>query len=320
MTSTGTAVRPSWEQLPARLRDGLADRLGRVEGVQVQTGGFTPGLAARLQLADGDRVFVKGIDAGHPLAGRYTDEARVTRALPAAVPAPKLRWDARIAGWLVLAFDDAGGRHADLAPGSPDVAAVVETVAGLAAALTPCPVPDVPDAGIELADFVHGWRELAAGPDLPADAWVRRNLDLLADAETAWLQAADGATLLHGDINRSNLLITEAGEAGGVVLVDWGQPVRGAAWIDVADLIPHLILAGHTPAAAEDAVAGALAAALREAGAGPEMVTGYAAGFAGYWARTSRLLDPPGVPHLRGHQARAARAAAAWVAHRTGWA
>jgi hypothetical protein len=29
-----------------------------------------------------------------------------------------------------------------------------------------------------------------------------------------------------------------------VFLIDWAQPVCGAFWLDVADLIPHLILAG----------------------------------------------------------------------------
>jgi aminoglycoside phosphotransferase (APT) family kinase protein len=309
--ATGTAVRPRWDQLPAPLRDSLTARLGAITQVQVQTGGFTPGLAARLQLASGDRVFVKGISTDHPLAGRYRDEARVVRALPAAVPAPRLRWDETIAGWLVLAFDDVSGHHADLAPGSPDVDAAVKTVAGLAAELTPCPVPDVPDAGDELAGLVHGWRELATSSEPPADAWVQRNLRRLADAETAWLVTADGRTLLHGDINRSNLLITQ----GQAILVDWGQPVQGAAWIDIADLIPHLILAGHTPPTAEAAVAEALGAA----GATPEAVTSYAIAFAGYWARMAQLPPPPGVPHLRAHQARAASAAITWAAHRTRW-
>jgi aminoglycoside phosphotransferase (APT) family kinase protein len=261
--------------------------------VEVQTGGFTPGLAARVQLAGGDRVFVKGIAADHPLAGRYADEARVMRALPGSVPAPRLRWEEELAGWVVLAFDDAGGRHADLAPGSADVAPVVETVAGLAAVLTPCPVPGVPDAGTELAGMVHGWRELAAAPEPPADPWTARNLHRLADIETSWLAAADGATLLHGDINRSNLLVGPGRRR--VVLVDWGQPVRGAAWIDVADLVPHLILAGHTPAAAEDAVSGALAAALEAAGASGEVVTGYAAAFAA-------PASPPGAGRARGRR------------------
>ena len=64
-SSTGTALRPSWEELPGALRDGLADRLGAITTARVQDGGFTPGLAARLQLASGERLFAKGIPAGH---------------------------------------------------------------------------------------------------------------------------------------------------------------------------------------------------------------------------------------------------------------
>jgi aminoglycoside phosphotransferase (APT) family kinase protein len=308
MTSPGTAVRPRWDQLPAPLRHGLAAQLGDITHADVQTGGFTPGLAARLALADGHAVFVKGIAADHPLAGKYQAEAQVARALPDAVPAPRLRWDGEIAGWVVLVFDDIDGRHADLTPGSPDIARVVDMVASLAAALTPCPAPDVPAATVELADLVHGWRELAASPPTDLDAWAHRNLRLLAEAETAWLADADGKTLLHGDINRSNLLVTDQA----VVLVDWGQPVYGAAWIDIADLIPHLILAGHFPAAAEQAVAPVLAAT----GVSTETITSYAVAFAGYWARMSRRPAPPGVPHLRAYQARAAHAALRWVAHR----
>ncbi len=107
-SSTGTALRPSWEELPGPLRDGLADRLGAITT-----------LAARLQLASGDRLFAKGIPAGHPLAGKYRTEADTARLLPATAPAPRLRWDGPIAGWVVLVFDDIDGRHADLSPGSP---------------------------------------------------------------------------------------------------------------------------------------------------------------------------------------------------------
>jgi len=129
----------------------------------------------------------------------------------------------------------------------------VATIAGLAEVLTPCPVPDVPPATIELAELVHGWGELATAPPADLDDWTRRHLGELAALETQWLSAAEGETLLHGDINQSNLLIDSA---GAVVLIDCAQPVRGAAWIDIADLVPHLILAGHTPTAAEQAVAG----------------------------------------------------------------
>jgi hypothetical protein len=310
---TSTALRPRWEQLPLSLRDGLAGRLGAIITTQVQTGGFTPGLAARLRLATAEQLFAKGIPASHVLAGKYRAEAGTARMLPAAAPAPRLRWDGEIAGWVVLVFDDIDGRHADLSPGSPDVGPVVTAVAGLECMLTPCPVPAAPPAGTELAGLVHGWRELAAAPEPALDGWARRHLDSLAAAETLWLLAADGKTLVHGDISASNLLVTRGRS---VFLIDWAQPVCGASWLDVADLVPHLILAGHDPAAAEQA----LAAVPAWRDADPGVITSYAAAFAGYWTRMSRKPAPPGVPHLRAHQARAAAAATAWVAHRTGWA
>jgi Phosphotransferase enzyme family len=309
---TATAVRTPWQDLPVALRDGLAELLGEIVSVDVQGGGFTPGLAARLQLAGGQRVFAKGIPAEHPLAGKYGAEAATTRLLPPATPAPRLRWDGDIGGWVVLVLDGLDARHADLSPGSPDVPHVVATVAGLADVLTPCPAVDAPAAEQDLAEFVHGWRDLAEAPPADLAGWERHHLDALAALETGWLAAAAGDTLIHGDINASNLLVNDAG----VHLIDWAQPTRGAAWLDVADLIPHLVLAGHTPAAAEETLTDV--SAWRDAD--PAAITSYAAAFAGYWVRSSRQPPPPGVPHLRGHQARAARAATAWVAHRTGWA
>ncbi|MGI5233776.1 AMP-binding protein [Actinoallomurus sp. CA-142502] len=306
-----TAIRPTWKQLPVALRAGLADRLGEIASADVQGGGFTPGLAARLQLADGQRVFAKGIPAEHPLAGKYRDEAATTRLLPPTAPAPRLRWDGDIGGWVVLVLDDVDARHADLSVGSADVPRVVPTIAGLADVLTPCPSADAPAAEVDLAGLVHGWRELAEAPPADLPEWPRRHLAALADLETWWLAAAAGDTLVHGDVNASNLLVNDAG----VYLIDWAQPARGAAWLDVADLIPHLILAGHTPAGAEAAIADVPA----WHGTDAKVITSYAAAFAGYWARVSRQPAPPGVPHLRGHQARAARAATAWVAYRTGW-
>lgn len=305
-------MRPSWDELPESLREGLADRLGPITSAEIQTGGFTPGLAVRLRLASGQRVFAKGIPADHVLAGKYHAEAITARHLPETTPAPRLRWNADIADWVVLAFDDIDGCHPQLSPGSPDIGPVVATIARLAEVLTPCPVPDAPPATVELAELVHGWGELATTPLADLDDWTRRHLDDLAALETHWLSAAEGKTLLHGDINQSNLLIDSA---GAVVLIDWAQPVRGAAWIDVADLVPHLILAGHTPAAAEAAIADV--PIWRDTD--PAVITSYAAAFAGYWARNSRRPAPPGVPHLRAHQARAATAATTWVAHRASW-
>jgi len=109
-TATATAIRPAWDQLPAQLRDGLDARLGGITAARTQPGGFTPGLAMRLQPADGSRLFAKGIPASHVLAGKYRGEAGTCRQLPAAAPAPRLRWAGQIAGWIVLISAGIGGR------------------------------------------------------------------------------------------------------------------------------------------------------------------------------------------------------------------
>lgn len=145
-TTAATAIRPAWDQLPAPLRDGLDARLGGITATRAQPGGFTPGLAVRLQLADGSRVFAKGIPIGHVLAGKYLEETATCRQLPAAAPAPRLRWNGQIDGRIVPIFDDIDGRHPVLAPGSPDTGRVVAMTAGLAAILTPCPVAAAPPA------------------------------------------------------------------------------------------------------------------------------------------------------------------------------
>ena len=79
----------------------------------------------------------------HPLrpraAGKYLEETATCRQLPAAAPAPRLRWDGQIDGWIVLIFDDIDGRHPVLAPGSPDTGRVVAMPAAPAADPDPLP-------------------------------------------------------------------------------------------------------------------------------------------------------------------------------------
>lgn len=83
--------RLAWERLPAAVRQGLQARLGSpVVHAATQPGGFSPGLAARLRLADGRRVFLKaaGPDPNPHTPALHRAEARITAALPPPRPAP----------------------------------------------------------------------------------------------------------------------------------------------------------------------------------------------------------------------------------------
>ena len=89
-----------WQQLPAAVRQGLQTRLGSpVVHAATQPGGFSPGLAARLRLADGRRVSVKtaGPDPNPHTPALHRTEAQITAALPPTTPSPRLLWHRRLA-------------------------------------------------------------------------------------------------------------------------------------------------------------------------------------------------------------------------------
>ncbi|MFE5592912.1 phosphotransferase family protein [Streptomyces sp. NPDC056549] len=311
---TATAVRPEWGAVPEQVRTYIEARLGvAVSEAEMCGGGFTPGLAARLLLADGSRVFVKGIPDEHPMRSVYQAEARITEALPETAPGPRVLWSAPSGqehGWSLLCLEDLPDGNPDVSPGSPDLRAVVDTLLRMRESLTPSPIPEAPQMADVHGSYLCGWAQLAEDVPADLDPWARRNLGRLAEIEKGWLRPAHGSTLTHGDLRPDNMVM-RGGEA---VVIDWSYLSQAADWCDAVSLVPHLILAGHDPGSAE-AVVAPLLESVPDGGA----VTAFAAAFGGYWERSSRSPAPPNVPHLRGYQARAAGAARVWIAHRTGW-
>lgn len=300
--------RPRWAELAGPLRTSVEQRLGvAVARGDDQSGGFTHGLATRLLLADGTRVFVKGIPGDDPLAKAYVDEAWYAGRLPTQVPAPRLRFSLCTYGWLVLAFDDVDGRHPDLAePG--DLRAVLSTVTRLARVLTPSPVPEAPPAAEALASVLFGWRDFAGAP--PADDlddWSRRNLPRLAELESRWPAAAEGGTLLHADLRPDNMVLTASGR---VQVVDWSSVCVGAAWLDLVVLLcsvdgvdPERIVRAHPVTRHID----------------PAAVDAFVCALLGCWEQQSREPYLPTSPGLRAFQARNAKVTREWLVRRTGW-
>lgn len=311
--SETTYTRPGWGGVPFVVQIVLEQRLGtQVANWTSQSGGYTATLASRLELTDGGRVFVKGIPVGHPLERSYVAEAHNAAALPEHAPAPLLLGTVDDE-WFLLVFEDVEGREPDLRPESLDLPAVLATIAELHGMLTPSPLPGLPTAQRTLGRLLTGWAQLSKRPPYDLDPWVWHNLDKLVAMESAWLPWADGDTMLHTDLRPDNLIYRPSD--GKVLVVDWAQATRGAAWLDLAGLVPHLVQAGHSPRDAERL-------ALR----GPVMsgvpawaVTGFAVALAGYWSAASRLPEPIGALGLREFQATSATAALHWVAHRTRW-
>jgi hypothetical protein len=105
-----------------------------------QPGGFSPGLAARLRLADGRRVFVKAAGPDPDTPALHRAEAQITAALPATAPSPRLLWSYDDHGWVALAFADIQGKLPTLPWRPGELQRVLDAVAELATTLTPTPV------------------------------------------------------------------------------------------------------------------------------------------------------------------------------------
>jgi aminoglycoside phosphotransferase (APT) family kinase protein len=307
----GFGVRLGWHELPARVRHDLDLLVGApIVHAEDQAGGFSPGVAARVVLDDGRRLFVKAVgEELNALAPElYRQEASVARLLPRAVPAPRLEATYDEAGWVALVFEDVEGRAPALPWEDADLERVVAAVEALSATLSPSPVPAPTLA--EHADGFAGFSRLRAEDDHAAlDPWIARHLDRLCEAHEAWPNATRGDTLLHLDIRADNILLTE----DAVVFVDWPHARVGAPWIDLLYMLPSVAMqGGRSPA--ELFAQSSLANTARD-----EDVTVALAGFAGLMIDRGRLPDPPGLPTLRHFQRAQAGHAVRWLRERTGW-
>ncbi|MBY8882881.1 phosphotransferase family protein [Actinacidiphila acidipaludis] len=308
----------AWSQLPDALRTAVERHLGApVVRADTQQGGFSPGVAARLTSATGERVFVKAVGPrpNAESAGIHRAEARIAAALPPDVQAPRLLAEFDRDGWVVLVFEDVEGAM-PAQPWVPDeLDRVLAAVADLARTLTPAPDGVAPALGVRAADTFQGWRRLAAAARHRddhldgLDPWARRHLYDLAALESGWETAAEGTTLNHGDLRADNLLLT----ADRVMVVDWPWASVGAVWFDLLAMLPSVRMQGGPP---PETVFDRHPVAE---GADPAAVTAVLAAVSGYFVGQSRLPDPPGLPTVRAFQAAQGRAALAWLRARTGW-
>jgi aminoglycoside phosphotransferase (APT) family kinase protein len=234
-------TRPTWEELPSAVTDAVRARCGPVLKADSATAGIMPGVAARLHLEDGGTVFIKAIMDGHEASALHLRERWAGCSLPTATPAPRMLWADTVGGWHTMLWQHVDkARHADLSPGSPDLPAILDTMALLGAVLTPCPSGALP-VGSNVASLLVKARRLLGGPDreLP-------DRDLYEAAiERLDLSDLRGDTLLHYDLSAGNLLVTDPDAT--VTVVDWSFAVRGAGWIEAALFAPRLVEAGHRP-------------------------------------------------------------------------
>ncbi len=210
--------RIAWHDLSGPLKHAIEARTGPITGVRIAPAGQNSPLAAIIDTRDG-KVFVKGLPSDHRRVITQAREAAV--ALLVSEISPALLWHFDEAGWNVLGYEYADGRHADYTPGSPDVDRLVELMDVLAA----IKVPD------------------DTGPLKRAEDRWKPYLD---DPETASVFA--GPVLTHSDWTPDNVLVS----AHRAWLIDWAWPTLGVGWTDPACWILRLMASGgHTAREAE---------------------------------------------------------------------
>jgi aminoglycoside phosphotransferase (APT) family kinase protein len=311
VSSQGAAVAASggsrlgWHEVVPDLRATLESEFGaRVVASEGRTGGFSPGLASVLTFDDGRRVFAKAISAARNTfsVDMIRTESAVLAALPAHVPAPRLRWTYDDGEWVALVTDAIDGYN----PGEPwnasDLARYLEAATALAQSLTPSPIDAPP---ISDDDEFRSWLRIAATPGSERLApWIRAHMTRLAGLDAQWPVATRGASLMHGDFRADNLVLTPD---GGFVMVDWPSVRVGPAWLDLLLSLPSVAM--HGGGDTEELWSGH--ALVRTADA--DAVNVALAGFAGLLISRSLEPVPPLLPTIREFQRAQADVTLRWL-------
>lgn len=293
------------------MRSAIEERLGgKVVEAVTQPGGFSPGLAARLRLVDGRRVFVKTVsEAANPdTPMMHRREAQIVAALPASAPVPRLLWTYDENGWVALAYEDVDGRH----PGAPwtdaDLVLVVEALRKMSRDLTPSPIATEVTAPGAFERGINGWHIAMVRGEQRLDPWCMKHLAQLADLESRAPAAAAGETLLHFDTRADNILIT----GDRVFVIDWPSARIGAAFVDWLIMAPSVAMQGGPP---PDEFMGR----FDLSGVSRDDFDAILCSAAGYWVVHAFDPPPPGLPTVRAFQAAQGEVALAWLRERLRW-
>jgi len=240
-----TAARPSWDELPAHVRDVVVGWVGTPVAAHSAGGGFTRGFASSLTSADGSRSFVKAVPFTNVhITASYRREALVHGVLPPDVPAPRLLHSTEVGegddGWVVLVFEHVDGRM----PGNPwtaaDLETAVRTLEQMAVALREVTWDDpstlVAEAG-EDPEVFDVWEscDVSALPD-GLDAFVEENRERLGAATRRSLEAFRGETWAHCDVRADNMVVTD----DRLWVADWNWLCRAPEWADLGLLLPQV--------------------------------------------------------------------------------
>ncbi len=287
-----------WATVDPLVRQDLEANLGgQIVGALDQRGGFSPACAARLELSDGRRYFVKLLEVAvnaHAEA-LYREEARCAQVL-GGLPGAE-RWSVPLLdtyddrGWFGLLYPDAGEVTPPLPWRNDEVEAMLQLLGELHQVDTSTLADVLPSAWDRLGASFGGMSKL-----------IHQRHEVLGDVPVALLErfeaweeaAADhlvGTSLLHLDVRADNLVGTAP-----MRLVDWASPALGPPFVDVVLAAPCVALQGGPMPSALLERSGASTHASVDA------IASVAAGFCGLLLSRGIEPEPQGLPGLRRFQ------------------
>ena len=198
-TGPAAGVHLPWAEVPAAVPDvGGRGRWRSARGHSRPAGGFSPGATAVLD-CPGGAIFVKavGTTLNPESPAIHRREAVISASLPEAPEFPRLLDVYDDGDWVALAFEAIEGRPPAASVGRGRTAGGGAALDALHDALTPNPLPD---AALGRRSTPASLRRLGrAGVRVTAarraHPWAGRNLDRLADLESAWPDAVRGLDL-----------------------------------------------------------------------------------------------------------------------------
>ena len=153
-----------------------------------QAGGFSPGTADRVRTDGGRRAFVKAVspDQNPDSPDLLRREADYLDALARSprVPRPIGRYDD--GHWIAVAMEEIDGRCPPVPWSDEHVDAAMDTLAALAADLTPSPISGLGTVPEGLASIFFGWQRLRDQPHPGLDPWIAARLDELIEMSASF--------------------------------------------------------------------------------------------------------------------------------------
>lgn len=312
-------ARIPWDKVSGTVRSSLESELGAsVISAENQPGGFSPGLAARCELDDGRRVFIKAVshDQNEHAPNMHRRERDTAAGFPMDFPSPQLLHSYDDGLWVALVFRDVEGQP----PQSPwtldQLDLTLNALEGLTVHTDPSPVADLPVYTDILREDFTGWARFSehgigdgTHPIGNLEPWIVANIDTLATTESTWAAGCSGSSLVHGDLRSDNLVIDGDGH---VWFVDWAHAARGQPWTDLAGMIPSMVMEGAPPAE-EIWQRSAWATSVED-----DALTAFVVALAGYFTWGARQPPPKGLPTLRSFMEAQGTQARRWVGLRMG--